>query len=168
MMDIRDYRLIQFITITESETEWAGAVLGRAVLEYGKPCYIALDGDMGAGKTAFVRGLASVLSPGSRVKSPTYTIVNEYRKGVLPLFHFDLYRISDAEDELYGIGFEDYLAEGVCVAEWSSILGDDLPKDAVTVQINKSSGECGRHIKVCVPEGFPSLSAEEDNADTIS
>lgn len=153
---------------SESQTENAGVALGKAVLDYGRPCYIALDGDMGAGKTAFVRGLASVLSPGSRVKSPTYTIVNEYRKGALPLFHFDLYRISDAEDELYGIGFEDYLADGVCVAEWSIILGDALPDGSLSVQIIKTDEECGRHIKICVPEGFPSLGAEENNADPIS
>ena len=145
---------------SESDTENVGADLGRIILKYAKPCYIALDGDMGAGKTAFVRGLASVLSPGSRVKSPTYTIVNEYRKGVLPLFHFDLYRIADAEDELYGIGFEDYLADGVCVAEWSSILGDDVP-DGIAVYIKKL-GESDRQITVSLPEDFSGVTTEEN------
>lgn len=157
-----------FVSLAESQTEKIGAILGEAVLNHGRPCYIALDGDMGAGKTAFVRGLASVLSPGSRVKSPTYTIVNEYRKGALPLFHFDLYRISDVDDELYGIGFEDYLADGVCVAEWSSILGDALSDGALNVQILKTDEEYGRHIKICVPEGFPSLGVEEYDADPIT
>lgn len=138
-------------TASEAETEDAGAKLGIAVAEYGKQCFIALDGDMGAGKTAFVRGLSSVLSPGSRVKSPTYTIVNEYRKGRIPLFHFDLYRITDAEEELYGIGFEDYMAQGVCVAEWSCVLGDGVPADSVSVNIKKL-GESEREITVRMPE----------------
>ena len=146
---------------SEAETEKLGAKIGSIIMQYGRPCYIALDGDMGAGKTAFVRGMASVLSPGSRVKSPTYTIVNEYRKGKLPLFHFDLYRINDPEDELYGIGFEDYLAEGVCVAEWSSILGDDLPKDHGTVYIKKL-GENERMITVTLPPAISEM-IKEDN-----
>jgi len=150
-----------FNSSSEAVTERIGTVLGRCIVAYGKPCYIALDGDMGAGKTAFVRGLASVLSPGSRVKSPTYTIVNEYRRGELPLFHFDLYRISDAEDELYGIGFEDYLAEGVCVAEWSSILGDDIPADSLTVNINKL-GDTEREITITLPDCMPGLDKEGD------
>lgn len=145
---------------SESDTENIGAALGRIILQYAKPCYVALDGDMGAGKTAFVRGLASMLSPGSRVKSPTYTIVNEYRKGKLPLFHFDLYRIADAEDELYGIGFEDYLSDGVCVAEWSSILGDDVP-DGISVYIKKT-GELEREITVALPEDFSGISVEDN------
>ncbi len=148
-----------FISSSEKDTEKVGEKLGYAVREYGKAYYIALDGDMGAGKTAFVRGLASVLSPGSRVKSPTYTIVNEYRKGSLPLFHFDLYRISDAEDELYGIGFDDYLADGVCVAEWSTVLGDDVPEDHISVFIRKT-GEGQREITVCLPESFPEIQKE--------
>jgi len=148
------------LSSSESETENAGALLGRVILQYSKPCYIALDGDMGAGKTAFVRGLASVLSPGSRVKSPTYTIVNEYRKGTLPLFHFDLYRIADAEDELYGIGFEDYLADGVCVAEWSSVLEGNVP-DGISVYIKKL-GDSEREITISIPADFPGI-ATEDN-----
>ena len=147
----------------ESDTENVGAALGRAIREYGSPVYIALDGDMGAGKTALVRGLATVLSPGSRVKSPTYTIVNEYRKGILPLFHFDLYRISDVEDELYGIGFEDYLAEGICVAEWNSILGDDgpSPDESVSVYIRKLD-ECEREITLSLPEKLPHITMEDN------
>lgn len=151
---------VRIITsFSETDTENIGAALGRKLAEHGKPCFVALDGDMGAGKTAFVRGLASVLSPGSRVKSPTYTIVNEYRRDKLPLFHFDLYRITDAEDELYGIGFEDYLAEGVCVAEWSTILGDEVP-DGISVLIKKL-GESGREITLTFPEGLPDFDSEE-------
>ena len=149
-----------FVSQSEHETEHIGAILGETLTCHGKPCYVALDGEMGAGKTAFVRGLASVISPGSRVKSPTYTIVNEYRKGTLPMFHFDLYRIADAEDELYGIGFEDYLSEGICVAEWSCILGEDAPADAAAVNIKKI-GDTEREITVYLPETFPELETEE-------
>ncbi|MBP3379183.1 MAG: tRNA (adenosine(37)-N6)-threonylcarbamoyltransferase complex ATPase subunit type 1 TsaE [Clostridia bacterium] len=149
-----------FYSASEKDTEHIGAGLGKAVSGYGRPCYIALDGDMGAGKTAFVRGLASVLSPGSRVKSPTYTIVNEYRSGKIPLFHFDLYRIADTDDELYGIGFEDYLAEGVCVAEWNSVLGDDSP-DGITVFIKKLS-DTEREITISIPENFPKIVMEDN------
>lgn len=136
---------------SEAEVERVGRRLGELVAKYGKPCYIALDGDMGAGKTVLVRGLAAVLSPKSRVKSPTYTVVNEYRSGTLPLFHFDLYRISDVGDELYGIGFDDYLAEGVCAVEWSSVLGDDAPSDRVSVYIEKL-GEGERRLTVRLPD----------------
>ena len=82
---------------------------------------IALDGDLGAGKTAFVRGLAAGLGICDRVVSPTFTIVNEYIHGTMPLFHFDVYRI-DGEDDLYDIGWDDYLNRGgVCVVEWAQI-----------------------------------------------
>lgn len=146
---------LEFITENEAETEAVGAALGRSVETSGSLRFISLDGDMGAGKTAFVRGLASVLSPESRVKSPTYTIVNEYRRGRVPLFHFDLYRISDVEEELYGIGFEDYLAEGVCVAEWSSILGDAVP-EGISVSIEKT-GDTTRRLTVTLPDEMPPL-----------
>lgn len=149
-------KLYNYNSESETVTEQIGATIGGCIRDYGKPCFIALDGDMGAGKTAFVRGLASVLSPGSRVKSPTYTIVNEYRKGTLPLFHFDLYRIADAEDELYGIGFEDYISDGVCVAEWSSVLDGDLPDNTITVYIRKT-GETEREISVSVPDIYPDV-----------
>ena len=100
------------------------------------PVFVALYGDLGAGKTAFVRGFAGVLSPGSRVKSPTYTIVNEYRQGEKPVFHFDLYRI-ESEDDLYGMGFDDYVDSGFCIAEWCEHIGSAMPENAVVVSIEK-------------------------------
>ena len=137
-------------TASPEETEAAGRALGEAVCRRigsgTPPPFIALRGDLGAGKTVFVRGLASVLSPGSRVKSPTFTIVNEYRRGPVPLFHFDLYRVA-APDELDGVGFEWYLASGVCVAEWSERLGDALPENTVSVTIEKT-GEDTRRITI--------------------
>ena len=133
-------------TRSPEETEAVGAAVGRAVLRCGGRPFLAMYGDLGAGKTVFVRGLCSVLSPGSRVKSPTYTLVNEYRRGPVPFFHFDLYRIADAE-ELDGFGFDEYLARGISVAEWSERLGGDLPEEAVRVAIEKT-GEASRRISV--------------------
>ena len=135
-----------------SETEEVGAVLASAVADVypHTPVFVALYGDLGAGKTAFVRGFASVLSPGSRVKSPTYTIVNEYRLGAYPLFHFDLYRMEDP-DSLDSIGFEEYLKSGVCIAEWSEHLGDARPEEMLTVTITKLD-ENRREITLCLPE----------------
>ena len=135
-----------FLTHSPEETEAIGKKLGEAIACTGERRFIAMYGDLGAGKTVFVRGLASVLSPGSRVKSPTYTLVNEYRRGEIPLFHFDLYRIADT-DELDGFGFEEYVAGGVCVAEWSENLGSELPENAIRVRIEKS-GEDERRITV--------------------
>lgn len=125
-----------YITHSTEETEALGARLAKSVLREDNLFFIAMFGDLGAGKTVFVRGLTSVLSPGSRVKSPTYTLVNEYRKGQIPLFHFDLYRIDDPT-ELDGFGFEDYLKSGNCIAEWSEKLCGDLPANSVTVKIEK-------------------------------
>ena len=129
------------------ETEKLGASLAQQMRESGRfPSFVALYGDLGAGKTAFVRGFASVLSPASRVKSPTYTIVNEYRKGEKPVFHFDFYRISSI-DELDAIGFDEYLASGHCIAEWCEKLGGDLPECTASVRIEKT-GENERRITV--------------------
>ena len=126
--------------VTEShgveETERIGADLARSVSESIKPCFIALNGDLGAGKTAFVRGFASVLSPGSRVKSPSYTIVNEYRRGPIPVFHFDFYRLED-EDGLDSVGFDEYLTSGICICEWCEKIDTVRPVDAITVTIEK-------------------------------
>lgn len=137
---------MEFITNSTVQTEELGARLAHAILSSGKTYFIAMYGDLGAGKTVFVRGLTSVLSPASRVKSPTYTIVNEYRRGTVPLFHFDLYRIEDPS-ELDGFGFDEYVANGNCIAEWSEHLGELLPEDAVTVKIEKL-GENERRITI--------------------
>ena len=133
-------------TRSPEETEAVGAAVGRAVLRCGGRPFLAMYGDLGAGKTVFVRGLCSVLSPGSRVKSPTYTLVNEYRRGPVPFFHFDLYRIGGPE-ELDGFGFEEYQTRGICAAEWSEKLGEELPPGAVIIRIEKT-GEESRRITV--------------------
>ena len=109
---------------------------------------VAFTGDLGAGKTAFTRGLARGLGITERVTSPTFTVVNEYEGGRLPLFHFDMYRLGSSE-ELFGIGWEDYLARGgVCAVEWSENVEDALEEDAVRVDIRRGDGEDWRVIAI--------------------
>ena len=97
---------------------------------------IAYFGDLGAGKTALTRGIAQGLGVTDLVTSPTYTIVNEYLTGRIPLFHFDMYRLGSS-DELFDIGWEDYLARGgVCAVEWSENVEDAL-RDAIHITIEK-------------------------------
>ena len=128
-------------TNSPEETERVGAALGRIV----RPgTVIACRGGLGAGKTAFTRGLARGLGYTDIVTSPTYTIVNEYLGGRLPLFHFDMYRLS-SPDDLWDIGWEDYLDRGgVCCVEWSENVADAL-EDPITVTIDKL-GENSRRI----------------------
>lgn len=107
---------------------------------------IAFYGDLGAGKTAFVRGLAKGLGLSSRVSSPTFTIVNEYQ-GQIPLFHFDMYRLSSA-DELFDIGWEDYLSRGgICAVEWSENVAGAFDEDTIYIRIEKR-GENEREISI--------------------
>ena len=114
---------MEYITNSPAETEAVGAALAK-VLRPGT--VIAYRGDLGAGKTAFTRGLARGLGVTERVTSPTYTIVNEYLGGRLPLFHFDMYRLGSA-DELFDIGWEDYLERGgVCAVEWSENVAEAM------------------------------------------
>lgn len=123
---------MEFITNSPEETEKIGAAIGK-IIPAGT--VLAYRGDLGAGKTAFTRGLARGLGFTEAVTSPTYTIVNEYLGGRLPLFHFDMYRLSSADD-LFDIGWEDYLDRGgVCAVEWSENVREALPPDAVTVTI---------------------------------
>ena len=101
---------------------------------------IAYEGDLGAGKTAFTRGLAKGLGANDPVTSPTYTIVNEYLGGRLPLFHFDMYRLRSADD-LWDIGWDDYLdRNGVCAVEWSENVRQAL-EDPITIRIEKTGDE---------------------------
>ena len=132
---------MQYITNSPEETEAIGAALGNIV----KPgTVIAYRGDLGAGKTAFTRGLAKGLGCREIVTSPTYTIVNEYLGGRMPLFHFDMYRLRSSDD-LFDIGWEDYLDRGgVCAVEWSENV-DDAMEDALYITIEKL-GEDSRRI----------------------
>ena len=134
---------MEFITHNPSETEEVGKTLARQ-LQPGT--VIAYRGDLGAGKTAFTRGLAAGLGCREAVTSPTYTIVNEYLGGRLPLFHFDMYRLSSADD-LFDIGWEDYLDRGgVCAVEWSENVTEAM-EGAVSVTIDVL-GENTRRITI--------------------
>ena len=134
---------MEYITNSPEETEKIGAALANTL----KPgMVIAYRGDLGAGKTAFTRGLARGLGYTDSVTSPTYTIVNEYLGGRLPLFHFDMYRLRSADD-LWDIGWEDYLDRGgVCAVEWSENVADAM-EGAITVSIAKL-GDTTRRITI--------------------
>jgi tRNA threonylcarbamoyladenosine biosynthesis protein TsaE len=146
---VKDNEITTIASHAPADTEAVGAALAGQLLARGvRRAFLSLCGEMAVGKTAFVRGFAGAL--GCRgVKSPTYTVVNEYAGHPLPVFHFDLYRVAD-EEELYGIGFDDYLArDGYCVCEWSENGGDLLPADRITVTISRCpEGENERHITV--------------------
>lgn len=134
---------MEWITNCEQETEQLGERVGR-VLKAGT--VIAYTGDLGAGKTAFTRGLARGLEIPERVTSPTFNIVNEYEGGRLPLFHFDMYRLGSS-DELFDIGWEDYLARGgVCAVEWSENVEDALEEDPVRIDIRRGENDSQRCI----------------------
>ena len=136
---------MEFITHSAAETELLGASLGALLLPGD---VIAYRGGLGAGKTAFTRGLARGLGIAEAVTSPTYTIVNEYPEGRLPLFHFDMYRLHSA-DELFDLGWEDYLERnGVCAVEWSENVWEAL-EDPIVVSIDRDpDDEEARHITI--------------------
>ncbi|MEF9971159.1 MAG: tRNA (adenosine(37)-N6)-threonylcarbamoyltransferase complex ATPase subunit type 1 TsaE [Oscillospiraceae bacterium] len=126
---------MEIFTNSAAETENAGEKLAKTLVPGS---VVAMYGDLGAGKTAFVRGMARGLNSKNRVTSPTFTIVNEY-EGDMELFHFDMYRLGSS-DELFDIGWEDYLARnGVCVVEWSENVGDAFDGTEISVLIEKLS-----------------------------
>lgn len=136
---------MQYQTNSAPETEALGQKLAQT-LRPGD--IIACTGDLGAGKTAFTRGVARGLGITERVTSPTFTIVNEYEGGRLPLFHFDLYRLGSSE-ELYDIGWEDYLArDGVCAVEWSEVAADALEGGVIRVDLRRGDTDDQRIITI--------------------
>ena len=138
-----------YYTHSELETEQLAEQLAP-LLHPGT--VIAFDGDLGAGKTAFTRGLARGLGITDRVTSPTYTIVNEY-DGKIPLFHFDMYRLASSE-ELFDIGWEDYLDRGgILAVEWSERISDAL-ENPVRISIERAGGENDRRITIEGGDGF--------------
>ena len=121
---------MEYLSHNEQETEALGQRLAAAL---SPGAVVAYRGGLGMGKTAFTRGLAKGLGYSGRVTSPTFTIVNEYEGGRLPLFHFDMYRLED-DDALFDIGWEDYLDRGgVCAVEWSEQVTEALPPDTIRV-----------------------------------
>ena len=141
---------MRFCTGSPEQTERLGKALA-ALLRAGD--VIACRGDLAAGKTALTRGIAEGLGVSGPVTSPTYTIVNEYHDGRLPLFHFDMYRLASADD-LYDIGWDDYLDRGgVCAVEWSERVASALPEGTITVDIARGEADHSRVITVTGWEG---------------
>lgn len=135
---------MEYRTGNEVETEAVGESLAHTLTP---GTVIAFTGDLGAGKTAFTLGLARGLGITERVTSPTFTIVNEYQGGRLPLFHFDMYRLESAE-ELFDIGWEDYLRRGgVCAVEWSEKVAEAL-SDGIRIDIRRGAGDNDRVITI--------------------
>ena len=156
--------MISFSSYSSADTERIGEMLATALTSGGvRRAYVALRGEMGVGKTAFTRGFARGIGT-SGVRSPTYTVVCEYRGGALPIFHFDLYRLSD-EDELCGIGYDDYLAEdGFVLCEWTERIPSAVPDDAITVTIKRTEkDECARDIDVCLPHTLSHITLKEQD-----
>ena len=122
-------------TMSPKETFELGKKIG---LEAKAGEIICLDGDLGVGKTVFTQGFAKWLGIDEAVNSPTFTIIQEYDEGRLPLYHFDVYRIGDPE-EMYEIGYEDYFyGQGVCLIEWAKLIEELIPDEAKIVLIEKN------------------------------
>lgn len=141
--------MIRFTSHSPKETE---AFAAKLALKLRPGDVLAFRGGLGAGKTAFVRGLSSVLSPDAQVSSPTFALVNDYG-GDIPLYHFDMYRITSMDD-LYSTGFFDYLdTGGILAIEWSENIEFALPPDTITVSI-EPVGEEERNITVTGGDRF--------------
>lgn len=136
---------MKYISNSPQET----AELARTIaLKLKKGSVVCLDGELGAGKTTFSAALCAALGVTEQVYSPTYTIINRY-DGDLPVYHIDTYRIEDSS-EMYEIGFEECLDAGICIIEWSDMIKEILPADAVRIRISKNIGihEDYREIEV--------------------
>ena len=145
-----------YYTDSAIETENIGRLLAAKIAcDRSLPMFIAMYGDLGVGKTAFVRGFCSELCPNATVKSPTFALVNEYKCianecKIKKIYHFDMYRIVD-EDDLYSIGFYDYLRnDALCVAEWCEMIPYALPEKYVKVDISKVDLENKRAISISI------------------
>lgn len=132
-----------FVSHSVEETE---AFAAEFVQSLKTPAVLCLYGDLGAGKTAFTRGLAQGAHSSDRVASPTFTIMHEY-EGDVPIYHFDLYRIG-SEEELFDIGFEEFLAKGIAVIEWPNGYEDLLPDGFISITLTYGSEENERIIEV--------------------
>lgn len=135
MGKMNDFTMREELKTWLSQSESDTIALGRRIgLTITAPCIFSLEGDLGAGKTQFVKGLASGLGIDTDlVSSPTFTLVHEYSSRKWPLFHFDFYRLHCA-DEVWELGWEDYLKSGICVVEWGSKFPNLIPKNALRFQ----------------------------------
>ena len=136
-------------TMSPKETFELGKKIG---LEAKAGEIICLDGDLGVGKTVFTQGFAKGLGIDEAVNSPTFTIIQEYDEGRLPLYHFDVYRIGDPE-EMYEIGYEDYFyGQGVCLIEWAKLIEELIPDEAKIVLIEKDLENGHDYRKITVSD----------------
>lgn len=139
--------------VYESLSEKDTFDLGKKLGADAKPGQIVcIDGDLGVGKTVFTKGFAEGLGVGDDVVSPTFTIIQEYTDGRLPMYHFDVYRIGHP-DEMYDIGYEEYFyGDGVCLVEWSSRIEELLPEESVHINIEKDLEKGFDYRKITVEE----------------
>ena len=134
-------------TTNQKETLTVGEQLGKKA-ERGT--VICVDGDLGVGKTVLAQGIAKGLGVKEPVVSPTFTIVQEYRDGRIPFYHFDVYRIEDP-DEMYEIGFEEYFyGDGVCMVEWSELIAELLPPESIHITIRKDLKQGPDHRMITI------------------
>ncbi len=143
---------LEFLSGSAEQTEDIGAEIARRLDTASvKRAFIALRGEMGVGKTAFVRGFARYFGI-SAVRSPTYTVVNEYR-GRVSIYHFDMYRLGDLDD-LLSIGYDDYVKkDGFALCEWSENIEDEMPACRITVTLERVAGNDGaRSVRAEIPE----------------
>ena len=144
--------LKEIITNSPEETEQIGYEVAELIKnDTTLPSFIALYGDLGVGKTAFVRGFTKLFSPSALVRSPTFALVNEYpSKESRRVFHFDMYRITD-EDDLYSIGYYDYLDDGsICLVEWSENIPYAIPDEHIRVEIIKTNLDTPNKRKITI------------------
>ncbi len=134
----------KFITNSVEETE---SLAKEFALSVTKPCFIALFGGMGMGKTAFVRGFCDGLGFKGDVSSPTFSLVHEYHGGNLSIYHFDMYRVMGYES-LYSTGFFDFLDNGVIICEWSENITEFIPDDAVIIKISRGENDDERIFEI--------------------
>ena len=159
--------IFEALTNSTEETEEQGRLLAEAIERSGySRLFIALRGEMGVGKTAFTRGFASHFGIKS-VKSPTYTVVNEYR-GRKRIYHFDLYRITDGDD-LYSIGYDDIIeSDGYSIAEWSENIEEYLPSERITVTVSRLASEGADTEKRLIKYDIPYIKAVRGKIENIS
>ena len=140
-------------TVYETGSEKETWELGKALGEKAAPGEVySLNGDLGVGKTVFTKGFAMGLGITDHVVSPTFTIVQEYETGRIPMYHFDVYRISDP-DEMYEIGYEDYFyGEGVTLVEWAELIDELMPENTKRIQIEKDLSRGVDYRKITVTE----------------
>jgi len=137
-------------SFSASDTENLGFILGQ---EAKKGDIFCLTGDLGAGKTVFAQGLALGLGYSGRVTSPTFTLMNEYVGGRLPMYHFDLYRLENGEEDMETIGYEDYFyGNGVALVEWAELAGDAIPGHAIWIKIKQDLKKNAEYREILIDE----------------